>query len=747
MSNTGNDPRELQAAQGGAGGSSGRLPLLGHQEVHGVSLQSPIASEHAVTPTQVDVSGVGSFAATQDTVDQAPANHARIWKRNERIVYLTNFFHMTMVVMCAGSVFDIFLYNLSEEKQILITDAVTIGHNSGHGIDARSVNTFSEFELTFEINPSSNVSSPAQGCNAEYTCATSVLHITNGLGNGDCCAVGNRIPAFFFSNGPNSAGMSSTALFATMDSPGQPEQPDRRLYIRNQSCSSREELPVDTWSSVKVKQSGNGMAKGKFESSSPGEVGALVLFINGKMTCQIAATRNSVVKPIENAHLFLGPIGPPYTEPDQHVSANAQIRNLKYGKPASNFFVGIAMSTQGVCAVLIMYPVGWLGDRWNRYSLLRFNLIVGATAAILLGFSVYFLNVPLLFTGLLVFSAYQQCLSSTIYAMLADNVPAGDRQRAGMNYKTLTALAMALGPALQLLVILWGPAEDNWTSSTFNLLLLPGWSVLALVTISVLNSTPVGKEISLVPNVDEVPSEGPSPSGERLQLDQAWLDELIFGRMKRRFVVAASSQAFFIGTLLANGMTVRYFSLYFTQVLRFGPAQLCILNAVCRLWIAGFVQLGRPLARIFGRANLVLILHFGSAFFTLGIYGGGFFRPSIWVACGSYLMRFAFLHSRDPFLYSMTMDVVPSSQRSRWASLNSLRTLSFSGSALIGGYLADLKGYEFSFEVTVYALVAATVLFLPAWLTFPKSEGGVKQPSLERRTTLGGPWTNGNASP
>lgn len=312
-----------------------------------------------------------------------------------------------------------------------------------------------------------------------------------------------------------------------------------------------------------------------------------------------------------------------------------------------------------------------------------------------------------------------------------------------MNYKTLTALAMSLGPAIQLLVIWWGPAEDNWTRTTFNFLLLPGWSVLAVVIGTVLSITSVGKDISSVPNVDEVPNEEPmSPLIQRMQLDQAWLDELVIGKIKRRYLVAGSCQAFFIGTLLANGMTVRYFSLYFTQVLRFGPVQLCALNAVCRLFIAGFVQLGRPLAKLFGRANLVLLLHFGSAIFTVGIYGGGFFEPSIWVACGSYLMRFAFLHARDPFLYSMTMDVVPSSQRARWASLNSLRTLSFSGSALIGGYLADLKGYEFSFTVTVYALVAATVLFVPAWLAFPKSEGSIKQPNLDRRRTLGGPWAN-----
>merc|ERR1719401_2945616 len=92
-------------------------------------------------------------------------------------------------------------------------------------------------------------------------------------------------------------------------------------------------------------------------------------------------------------------------------------------------------------------------------------------------------------------------------------------------------------------------------------------------------------------------------------------------------------------------------------------------------------------------------------------------------ACACYLMRFACLHARDPLLYSMTMDCVPASQRSRWAALNSLRTLSFSASAVLGGYLADHFGYTFSFDITAASLVACTLLFLPALLCFPRSEG------------------------
>eukprot|EP00930_Biecheleria_cincta_P034511 TRINITY_DN23849_c0_g1_i1.p1 TRINITY_DN23849_c0_g1~~TRINITY_DN23849_c0_g1_i1.p1 ORF type:complete len:329 (-),score=43.07 TRINITY_DN23849_c0_g1_i1:19-1005(-) len=231
---------------------------------------------------------------------------------------------------------------------------------------------------------------------------------------------------------------------------------------------------------------------------------------------------------------------------------------------------------------------------------------------------------------------------------------------------------------------------------------------------------PVGKasKLSELPSASEGRRRARQP-----RLNQAWRDAVVLCGLKRWFVVALAVNVFFIVTLLANGMTVRYFNLYFTQVMKFSPTKLCLLNMVCRFFIAGFVQLAKPLTRSFGRTNVAIVLHLASAMATLGIYGGGFFTPTPLVACGCYLMRFACLQTRDPILTSITMDLVPENQRSRWSALNSLRSLSFSASAVLGGYLADEFGYEFSFSVTVAALLASTVIMLPSMIWFPRKEG------------------------
>lgn len=641
-------------------------------------------------------------------LDRTPAS---TWRKNERLVYLTNFFHMTMYTMCLGGIFDIFLYSISQQQQHLLDGPVVIGEGAAPPPPI-SIDTYAEFEMTFSIRPSRRpVAYPHDSaCTQMYTCASSIIHLTDGGGNGDCCEVGNRMPALFFDN-------SSTKLILMMDAEGQGTGLDRRTYWKKQHCFMDRALPMDEWSTVKVEAVSMAQSKGKL---SKGTTGAIVLIVNGEKVCEVPGTKYHKIPSRANATLFIGALHGPLRDP--HLPANAALKDLKYGKPASNFFVGLINSVQGVLSVALMYPVGWLGDYMNRYTVLQANVAVGAAAAAVLGAAVFYGSVGMLVAGVCVFTLYQQCISSIIYAALADNVTRERRNRAGVNYKTFSALAMSFGPAIQLFVVLVNPSQDSWSMATFDSLLIPGWLLLPVIGLCVWSLTPVGEKISRLPNVDEA-SFPASRRASSDNLSQGWLDHQVVGSWRRRYVVASSVNIFFIVTLLANGMTVRYFSLYFTQVLKFTPAGLCLLNACCRLWIAGFAQLGKPLARWLGRSNLAALFHVCSALFTLGIYGGRFFQPSTTVACASYLMRFACLHARDPLLYSITMDCVPPSQRSRWASLNSLRTLSFSASAVLGGYLADLHGYQFSFDITVLSLLVGTVFVVPALVWFPRAEG------------------------
>ena len=65
--------------------------------------------------------------------------------------------------------------------------------------------------------------------------------------------------------------------------------------------------------------------------------------------------------------------------------------------------------------------------------------------------------------GVVLFAMYQQSLTGTIYTILSDNVPRGNRSKAGFNYKSVSAFAMAMGPLLQVGILSSGVAEDDWS--------------------------------------------------------------------------------------------------------------------------------------------------------------------------------------------------------------------------------------------------------------------------------------------
>lgn len=59
------------------------------------------------------------------------------------------------------------------------------------------------------------------------------------------------------------------------------------------------------------------------------------------------------------------------------------------------------------------------------------------------------------------------------------------------------------------------------------------------------------------------------------------------------------------------------------------------------------------------------------------------------------------------------MSSVPSNERTRWKSLESVAIVSWSGSAILGGVMSDKHGYSYSFAISAF------VQLLGAWALAP----------------------------
>ena len=67
------------------------------------------------------------------------------------------------------------------------------------------------------------------------------------------------------------------------------------------------------------------------------------------------------------------------------------------------------------------------------------------------------------------------------------------------------------------------------------------------------------------------------------------------------------------------------------------------------------------------------------------------------------------MNSTQGLTKSVLMDNVPSDERGRWTSLEAVNRMSWSGSAVIGGWLIGEGGILFNFYITAIIQIVATV--------------------------------------
>ena len=213
-------------------------------------------------------------------------------------------------------------------------------------------------------------------------------------------------------------------------------------------------------------------------------------------------------------------------------------------------------------------------------------------------------------------------------------------------------------------------------------------------------------------------------------------------------------------TGLASGMTVKFFPIFFLHVLQMDPIQVQTIYLISPFFIAFSAPILQGLSCKYGRIlvtccvkSLGVILLFAMAILTIKVtdnterlpvndihensmtHGGSFDGveelPSIssfgaesevskhqpgaiwvWTIIFIYLVRTALMNSTKPLTKSILMDFVPKHQRGRWQSLESVNMATWSGSAVLGGYLIDEYGFAGIFCATAVMQACAMIPLL-----------------------------------
>jgi len=199
---------------------------------------------------------------------------------------------------------------------------------------------------------------------------------------------------------------------------------------------------------------------------------------------------------------------------------------------------------------------------------------------------------------------------------------------------------------------------------------------------------------------------------------------LSFSFLRQRHVPLILATTDLVGGL-ASGMTVKFFAVFLIEQVELPPTSVNLMQASAPLLVAlasaaaakGARRLGRVQAMLAAKAAGVALL------FWLALDRRMWARPAAVAAV--YLARTALMNATYPLSRSVLSDYVSKKRRARWNALEAVTAMSWSGSAFLGGWVIERRGFGAAFFATAAlqaVALAGQLLLLPL---VPRREGGV----------------------
>mmetsp|Transcript_18683 Transcript_18683/g.43239 ORF Transcript_18683/g.43239 Transcript_18683/m.43239 type:complete len:241 (+) Transcript_18683:2180-2902(+) len=159
---------------------------------------------------------------------------------------------------------------------------------------------------------------------------------------------------------------------------------------------------------------------------------------------------------------------------------------------------------------------------------------------------------------------------------------------------------------------------------------------------------------------------------------------------------------------IASGMSIRYIAIFLYDNLNLGPVAVQVVYLVNPILQVILRREAQSLARVHGRCTVTVGLKWiGISLMLAMVAAYKLGVPRLWI-CGILVLRTCFMNAGSPLTKSVLMDHVPKEERAKWASLESVSMVSWSGSAALGGILVESRGILFNFCFTALLQVLAT---------------------------------------
>jgi hypothetical protein len=429
--------------------------------------------------------------------------------------------------------------------------------------------------------------------------------------------------------------------------------------------------------------------------------------------------------------------------------------NLLFMLMKENFYVGLAGGIQGLMQMIVAFPAGWYADK-NKYSrsiLLKKFIIFPLLACICT------------FIALLVYPSFDQvdraryfiflvayifwgisdgCTETIIEAIFSDSLTNGQERTSAETTRALIInIGSASGPLTS--ILLFNSLGDQWSTNNLVIVWLVGISIASISSFCLcfysddtninfganeqasLLYTSSALTMSTVSTSDEEEDreENSTTNNNDYQSTTTTTTTLstlpkvsqvspTFGNYIPHLCIACD-----ILCSLGSGMTVQFWTLFFEKDVKSGPLLLNVTLLVSCLFTAAAVYVGSKVAKKYGRIVVTLVTS-SLGIISLFLIGKlvissdtGGSSPNQSLMATLFILRTGFMNASTPLLRAVLMDNISFAHRAKWASMSSVTTVGWSGSALLGGWLCDQYGYNAVFFITVVLQTVSLIPLLP----------------------------------
>ena len=357
---------------------------------------------------------------------------------------------------------------------------------------------------------------------------------------------------------------------------------------------------------------------------------------------------------------------------------------------APNELLGITSGVTGIAMTALVFPSGFMADKYSRDTMLKAASWIGAAAMLLLMFAG---SIYAIFIAMFLWGAFQGLSRPAFEAIFADSVPSGKRSGVYAKIHLTDQIAMAVGPFMN--VGLFFILGDEWNIVTLRSIMYFGvfFSLLSAVMLQLFkDSRTLGDESESMLTTKDNANSDKDPN------DKA---------KKIAYLLVGSNLIVGMGA----GMTVKFFPVFFWARYGMKPISVQIVMGTTLIMTGLFGIIAQKFSESKGRVEIMLAVKLlaTACLFIIAYY------PPLIILLPLFVLRGSLMNSAQPLSRSILMDTVPKKHRGKW---NSIETISWglfwNASAVIGGFLIGDNNFRLCFLVTagIYLLGSIPIILL-----------------------------------